>query len=174
MKLEHSMHLLCRGKLSDRCQQNVSTHLILVSIQFSSKTLIIPQGAILLNSHNVTMQRCIDNAHRKGQLSSTWYSAVKATKTIPRADGHGLHTVNGKVGGKLDRLFLHAAIETWLKSRWSSPKRKVTNTQSLRILMASGLRLTYMSKLDMHSVSLKVRDIQVWQPSMAPALVPVR
>ena len=34
---------------------------------------------------------------------------VKATKTIPRADGHGLHTVNGKVGGILDRLFLHAA-----------------------------------------------------------------
>ena len=28
-----------------------------------------------------------------------------------------------------------------------------------------------MSKLDMHSVSLKVRDIQVWQPSVAPALV---
>ena len=36
---------------------------------------------------------------------SHWYSAVKATKTIPRADGHGLHTVNGKVGGILDRLF---------------------------------------------------------------------
>ena len=31
-----------------------------------------------------------------------------------------------------------------------------------------------MSKLDMHSVSLKVRDIQVWQPSVAPALVSVR
>ena len=30
-----------------------------------------------------------------------------------------------------------------------------------------------MSKLDMHSVSLKVRDIQVWQPSMALALVPL-
>ena len=30
-----------------------------------------------------------------------------------------------------------------------------------------------MSKLDIHSVSLKVRDIQVWQPSMAPALVPL-
>ena len=29
----------------------------------------------------------------------------------------------------------------------------------------------YMSKLDTHSVTLKVRDIQVWQPSMAPALV---
>ena len=28
-----------------------------------------------------------------------------------------------------------------------------------------------MSKMDMHLVSLKVRDIQVWQPSMAPALV---
>ena len=25
----------------------------------------------LLNSHNATMQRCVDNAHRKGQLSST-------------------------------------------------------------------------------------------------------
>ena len=25
----------------------------------------------LLNSHNATMQRCIDNAHRKGQLLST-------------------------------------------------------------------------------------------------------
>ena len=47
----------------------------------------------------------------------------------------------------------------------------IKNTQSLRILMASGLRLTYMSKLDMHSVTLKVRDIQVWQPSMSLALV---
>ena len=28
-----------------------------------------------------------------------------------------------------------------------------------------------MSKLDMHSVTFKVRDIQVWQPSMALALV---
>ena len=43
--------------------------------------------------------------------------------------------------------------------------------QSLRILMASGLRLTYMSKLDIQS--LKVRDIQVWQPSVALALVPL-
>ena len=40
-------------------------------------------------------------------------------------------------------------------------------SQSLKILMASGLRLTYTSKLDMHSVSLKVRGIQVWQPSMS-------
>ena len=28
-----------------------------------------------------------------------------------------------------------------------------------------------MSKLDMHSVTVKVRDIQIWLPSMAPALV---
>ena len=28
-----------------------------------------------------------------------------------------------------------------------------------------------MYKLDMHSMSLKVRDIQVWQPFVAPALV---
>ena len=67
----------------------------------------------LLNSHNATMQRCIDNAHRKGQLSSTLdiprLRQLKPFLEIPRADSHGLHTVNGKVGGKLDRLFLHAA-----------------------------------------------------------------
>ena len=49
------------------------------------------------------------------------------------------------------------------------PERKmnIRNTQSLRILMPSDL----MSKLDMHSVLLKVRDIQVWQHFMAAALV---
>ena len=53
------------------------------------------------------------------------------------------------------------------------PERKmnIRNTQSLRILMPSDLRLIYMSKLNMHSVSPKVRDIQVWQLFMAAALV---
>ena len=76
--------------------------------------------------------------------------------------------MNGKVGVILDRLFFHAA-----RPGWSNPERKITikNTQSLRIVMASGLRLTYMSKLDIQSVTHKVRDIQVCQPSMASALV---
>ena len=39
MKLEHSMHLLCRGKMSTKCVN--------------------------------TPQRCINNVHQKGQLSST-------------------------------------------------------------------------------------------------------
>ena len=77
--------------------------------------------------------------------------------------------MNGKVGGILDRPFFHAEIQ--VKQPRKEDILTIKNTQSLRILMASGLRLTYMSKLDMHSVSLKVRDIQVWQPSMAPALV---
>ena len=78
--------------------------------------------------------------------------------------------MNGKVGGILDSFFMPQDL---VKIQVEQPKRKITikNTQSLRILMASGVRLTYMSKLDMHSVTLKVRDIQVWQPSMAPALV---
>ena len=64
----------------------------------------------LLNSHNATMQRCADSAHRKGQLSSTLdIPQLRQLKTIPRADGHGLHTVNGKVGGILDRLLFYAA-----------------------------------------------------------------
>ena len=121
----------------------------------------------------VIMQPCRDALimHiERASFQALWYSAVKVTKTIPRADGHDLHTVNGKVGGILDCFFMS---QDWLKSRWGNPKRKITikNTQSLRILMASGLRLTYVSKLDMHSVTLKVRDIQVWQPSMALALV---
>ena len=52
MKLEHSTHLLYRGKsvidVNKMCQHPLS----------------------LVNSHNATIQRCIDNAHRKGQLSS--------------------------------------------------------------------------------------------------------
>ena len=118
------------------------------------------------------VQRCIDNAHGKGQLSSALdIPQLRQLKPFLEQMANGLHTVNGKVGCKLDRLF--SCRKTWLKSRWSSPKRKMTikNIQSLRILMASGLRLTYMSEMDMHSVPLKVRDIQVWQPSMAPALV---
>ena len=124
----------------------------------------------LLNSHNATMQRCIDNAHRKGQFSSTLDIHYHSSSRWP-----WLAYCEWKTGRSTGQT-VSSCRKTWLKSRWSSPKRKMTikNTQSLRILMASGLRLTYMSKLDMHSVSLKVRDIQVWQPSMAPALVPVR
>ena len=46
-------------------------------------------------------------------FKNSWYSAAETTKTIPRTDGHGLHTVNGKVGGILDRLFFHAARPGW-------------------------------------------------------------
>ena len=54
------------------------------------------------------------------------------------------------------------------------PERKMT-IKNTELENLDGFRLhIYMSKLDMHSVSLKVRDIQVWQPSMAQALVPVR
>ena len=54
------------------------------------------------------------------------------------------------------------------------PERKMT-IKNAELENLDGFRLQiYMSKLDMHSVSLKVRDIQVWQPSMAQALVPVR
>ena len=125
----------------------------------------------LLNSHNATMQRCIENTHRKGQLSSTF--------DIPQLR-HSSSRWPWLVycewkSGRYTGQTVSSCCKTWLKSRWSSPKRKMTikNTQRLRILMASGLRLTYLSKLDMHSMSLKVRDMQVWQP-MAPALVPVR
>ena len=56
----------------------------------------------------------------------SWYFAVKAIRTIPQADDQGLHTVNGKVGGIVERLFLHATWPGWNpggaapKGRWLS------------------------------------------------------
>ena len=61
----------------------------------------------LLNSHNATMQRCIDNAHRKGQLSST-LDIPQLRQLKPFLEQMAM-AVNGKVGGILDRLFFHAA-----------------------------------------------------------------
>ena len=126
----------------------------------------------LLNSDNATMQRYIDNAHRKGQLSSS-LDIPQLRQLKPSSSRWPWLAYCEWKSGRYTGQTVFSCRQTWLKPRWSSPKRKMTikNTQSLRILMASGLRLTYMSKLDMHSVSLKVRDIQVWQPSMAPALV---
>ena len=77
----------------------------------------------------VTMPPCRDALimPSKGPTyKHSWYSAVKAIRTIPQADGHGLHTVNGKVGGILDRLFLHTTRPGWNpggaapKGRWLS------------------------------------------------------
>ena len=59
----------------------------------------------LLNSHNATMQRCIDNAQRKGQLSST-LDIPQLRQLKPFLEQIAMHTVNGKVGGILNRLFL--------------------------------------------------------------------
>ena len=51
MKLEHSTHLLCREVIDvNKMYQHTS---------------------FLLNSHNGTMQKCMNNSHQKGQLSST-------------------------------------------------------------------------------------------------------
>ena len=128
-------------------------------------------------SWTVTMQPCRDALimHiERASFQHSWYSAVKATKNIPRPDGHGLHTVNGKVGGILDRLVFHAARPGWNPGE-ATPKGRYINYQEYTELEnLDGSRFEadiYMSKLDMHSVTLKVRDILVWQPSMAPALV---
>ena len=81
----------------------------------------------LLNSHNDKMQSCINKAHQKGQLSSTLgVPQSRQLESFYRADGHGLHTVNGELGGILDRLFLHATRVGWNpdgaapKGRWLS------------------------------------------------------
>ena len=67
----------------------------------------------LLNSHNGTMQRCINNSHQTGQLSSTL--------DIPQL----------------------RQLEPFLEQMEIQVKQPQKDTQSLRILMVSGLRLTY-------------------------------
>ena len=126
----------------------------------------------LLNSHNATMHRYTDNAHRKGQLSSTLDILPLWQLNHSSSRWPWLAYCEWKSGSNTGQT-VFSCRKTWLKSRWSNPERKITikNTQSLRIVMASGLRLTYMSKLDIQSVTHKVRDIQVCQPSMASALV---
>ena len=118
----------------------------------------------LLDSHNATIQRCIDNAPRNGQLSST-LDIPQLRQLKPFLEQMATPSYREWKSGRYTGQTVSSCHKTWLKSRWSSPKRNLTikNTQSLRILMASAGQ----------SVSLKVRDIQVWQPSMAAALVPV-
>ena len=97
----------------------------------------------LLYSRNATMQRCMNNSHEKGQLSNTL--DIPQLRTNPRADGHGLHTVNGKVGGILDRQFLHAS-RPGLNSGGAAPKGHPELENHL-----DGFRFEddiYMSKLD--------------------------
>ena len=128
----------------------------------------------LLNSHNATMQRCIDNAHRKGQLSST-LDIPQLRQLKPFLEQIAMACILWMEKWEVywtDCFFMEQdLVEIQVEQPQKEDKITIKNTQSLRIFMASGLRLTYMSKLDMHSVTLRVRDIQVWQPSMAPALV---
>ena len=100
--------------------------------------------SFLLNSHNATMQRCINNSHQKSQLSSTL--------DIPQLRQLELF---------LEQMAMACILwmEKW-EVYWTDcsfmPQNLVEiqveqpqkDTKSLRILMASGLRLTYMSKLD--------------------------
>ena len=54
-------------------------------------------------------------------IERTSFPAVKATKTIPRADGHGLHTVNGKMGGILDSFFM---LQDLVKIQVGQPQKE--------------------------------------------------
>ena len=47
--------------------KHFSTHLL----QVTDVNKMCQHTSSLLNSHNATMQRCINNSHQKGQLSST-------------------------------------------------------------------------------------------------------
>ena len=91
--------------------------------------------SFLLNSHNATMQKCIDNAHRKGQLSSTL--------DIPQLR---------QLKPFLEKMAMACILrmEKWTDGSFTPQdlveiqvEQPQKDTQSLRFLMASGLRLTY-------------------------------
>ena len=138
MKLEHSMHLLCRGKkvidVNKMCQHTSS----------------------LLNSHNATMQRCTDNSHQKGQLSST-IDIPQLRQLEPFLEQVAMACILWMEKWEVywtDCFFMPQGL---VEIQVEQPQK---DNQSLRILMASGLRLTYKLCLSF-TVSLKVRDIQI-------------
>ena len=98
----------------------------------------------LLNSHNATMQRCINNLHQKGQLSST-LDIPQLRQLEPFLERMTMACILWMEKGEVnwtDCLFMPQDL---VEIQVEQPQK---DTQSLRILMASGLRLTYMSKLD--------------------------
>ena len=66
----------------------------------------------LSNSHNITIQRCINNAHQKGQLWSTL--------TILRADGHVVHGLWWWVSKTHSQLPLSLGNTSWSSSLCSA------------------------------------------------------
>ena len=104
----------------------------------------------LFNSHNVTMQRCINNAHQKGQLSST-LDVLQLRQLEPFLEQMVMASI--QVMEKWEVYWTDCSFmpQDLVEIQVEQPQKEddyQEYTQSLRILMASGLRLTYMSKLD--------------------------
>ena len=127
----------------------------------------------LLNSHNATMQRCIDNAHRKSQLSST-LDIPQLRQLKPFLEQIAMACILWMEKWEVYWTDCFFMPQDLVEIQVEQPQKEDNYQEYTELENFDGFRFEadiYMSKLGMHSVTLKVRDIQVWQPSGAPALV---
>ena len=93
----------------------------------------------LLNSHNATMQRYINNAHQKGQLSST-LDVLQLRQLEPFLEQMVMASIQGMEKWEVYWTDCSFMPQHLAEIQVEQPQK---DTQSLRFLMASGLRLTY-------------------------------
>ena len=98
----------------------------------------------LLNSRNATMQRCINNSHQKGQLSST-IDISQLRQLEPFFEQVAMACILWMEKWEVYWTDCSFVPQDLVEIQVEQPQK---DTQSLRILMVSGLRLTYMSELD--------------------------
>ena len=119
----------------------------------------------LLNSHNATMQRCINNSHQKGQLSST-IDIPQLRQLEPFLEQMAMACIMLMERWEVYWTDCSFTLQDLVEIQVEQPRK---DTQSLRILMASGLRLTYICL----SWTFSVTQSSGLAPSVTPALVPV-
>ena len=93
----------------------------------------------LLNSHNATMQRYINNAHQKGQLSST-LDVLQLRQLEPFLEQMVMASIQGMEKWEVYWTDCSFMPQHLVEIQVEQPQK---DTQSLRLLMASGLMPTY-------------------------------
>ena len=93
----------------------------------------------LLNSHNATMQKCINNSHQKGQLSST-VDIPQLRQLEPFLEQMAMACILSMETWEVYWTDCSFMPQDLVEIQVEQPQK---DTKSLRILMASGLRLTY-------------------------------
>ena len=134
MKLEHFTCLLCWDFffLSFKKVRDVNKLRHQKFLQWISTT-----HSFSLTGHNATMQRCIANAHLNGNIwgiaVQVWYSADRQRQ--PFLDQKAIAGIQWMKGWWWSGQTISSCHKNWLKSRYSTPcrKMKTKNTQRMHV-----------------------------------------